>query len=414
MATLNRHSSGVWRIRFRYAGRQFYRSLDTHSERAALQAKAQVEETIGLLNRGRVALPKDASLDEAAQFIISGGREIRPRRQARLRESCTLKQAGEAYFESFPPGSKAESSLATERGHRSHLIRILGGGEQMRNIGVEQLQQYVNRRSRQKARTGQRIQPVTIRKELATFRQIRNFAKSRGWVEGELQLKDVRLPREGAKPPFQTWEEIERSVNRLAPEERPDTWENLFLREAEVLDLLDHVESHARHGFVYPMFAFAALTGARRSEILRSHIDDFSLDRSVVRVRERKRQHNTVESFRHIQISDRLGECMRGWFDRHPGGCYTICQVPNVPLTKDMANHHFAQTLAGSKWSVLRGFHTLRHSFASICAMKGIPDAIINAWMGHMTDEMRDRYRHLAPEQTQAAMANLFGVRIGG
>jgi len=414
MAALICSSSGVWRIRFRYAGRQFYRSLDTRSERDALQAKAQVEETIGLLNRGRISVPDNATLDEAGQFILSGGREVRPRRQPRLRESCTLSQAAEAYFESFPPGSKAESSLSTERSHRDHLLRILGRGTQLREIGVEQLQSYVNSRSQQNGKTGQKVQPVTIRKELATFRQIRNCGKSRGWVESELPLKDVRLPRDRAKPPFQTWEEIQREVARLAPEDRPETWENLFLREAEILKLLDHVRDHARHAFVYPMFAFAALTGARRSEILRSHLEDFDLDRKLVRIRERKRRHDASESFRYVQIGDRLERCMRGWLSSHPGGRYTVCQVPDSPLTKDRANHHFAQTLADSKWSVLKGFHTLRHSFASVCAMKGIPDAIINAWMGHMTNEMRDRYRHLAPEQTQAAMATLFGDPIRG
>jgi integrase len=64
--------------------------------------------------------------------------------------------------------------------------------------------------------------------------------------------------------------------------------------------------------------------------------------------------------------------------------------------------------LSKSKWSKLKGFHVLRHSFASICAMRGVPEAIIDSWLGHQTEEMRRRYRHLYPEQTQAAMANLF------
>ena len=82
-----------------------------------------------------------------------------------------------------------------------------------------------------------------------------------------------------------------------------------------------------------------------------------------------------------------------------------------TPLTRDRAAHHFKNTLAGSKWKVVKGFHTLRHSFASICAMRGVPEATIDAWMGHQTEEMRERYRrHLYPDQQQAAMAKLFTV----
>ncbi len=99
---------------------------------------------------------------------------------------------------------------------------------------------------------------------------------------------------------------------------------------------------------------------------------------------------------------------MRKWFSTHPGGRYTICQAANVsrskfkedeptPLTKDRATHHFKKTLAGSKWEVIKGFHTLRHSFASICAMRGVPETTIDAWMGHQTEEMRERYRHPTP-----------------
>jgi integrase len=58
---------------------------------------------------------------------------------------------------------------------------------------------------------------------------------------------------------------------------------------------------------------------------------------------------------------------------------------------------------------VIRGWHTLRHSFCSNCAAKGIDQRIINAWMGHVTEEMARRYQHLFPSNEQKAMAELFG-----
>ncbi len=62
----------------------------------------------------------------------------------------------------------------------------------------------------------------------------------------------------------------------------------------------------------------------------------------------------------------------------------------------------------GSKWEVLRGFHVFRHSFASNCAAQGIDQRLIDAWMGHQTEEMRKRYRHLLPSNEVIAIRTVF------
>ena len=35
--------------------------------------------------------------------------------------------------------------------------------------------------------------------------------------------------------------------------------------------------------------------------------------------------------------------------------------------------------------NVLRGWHLMRHSFASNCTLKGLDGRMISAWMGHVT-----------------------------
>lgn len=127
---------------------------------------------------------------------------------------------------------------------------------------------------------------------------------------------------------------------------------------------------------------------------------------------------------RRVQLHAQLKEIMAEWFDIHPGGTYTICTPPNFqrskkksdfpqPLTESQAHDHFKRALADSKWKVVRGFHVLRHSFASICAMKGIHQSIIDSWLGHQTEAMRDRYRHLFPEETRRAMDSVLALDIG-
>jgi integrase len=414
MATLYQNVSGVWLIRFRFADVQYYRSLETKDEKTALGAKAQVEETLGLLRRGRISLPEGADSDNAGLFVLSGGKVSQ--RPTVVAPAKTLKEVCDAYFAELSEGAKAASSICTEKIHTGHLIRVLKGTTPLRQIGVAELQAYVTKRSGEDGNKGKKVQPETIKKELMTFGLIWGFARARKWVEGDLDRREIRLPKSSEKPPFQTWKEIETTITRggLTEQQIEELWDCVFLNEKEVLELLEHVKVKATDAFVYPLFAIAAFTGARRSEIIRSRVSDFNFDRKYVLIREKKRKRAVQESFRQVQLNPRLETIMQDWFAKHPGGQVTICEKPNQPLTRDAAHRHFAKTLTKSKWSVIRGFHVLRHSFASICAMRGVPDSIIDAWLGHQTEEMRARYRHLFPEQTATAMASLFDVVLFG
>ncbi len=308
MATLYQNPSGVWLIRFRFAGRQYYRSLETADEDRAKGIKAQVEETLDLLKRGRIALPEGATHDDAGIYILSGGKVLR--RPSVAAASKTLKEVTDAYFADLPEGAKAKTSINTEKIHVGHLLKILKGSTPLRQIGVADLQNYVTKRSRQQGNKGKKIQPVTIKKELMTFGQVWAFARARKWVDGDLDKSEIKLPKPSEKRPFQTWAEIETTIARggLSDQQVEELWDSLFLNEKEVLDLLAHVKEKAAYPFIYPMFAFAAYTGARRSEILRSQVADFNFDRKYVLIREKKRKHGVQQSFRQVQLNTRLRE----------------------------------------------------------------------------------------------------------
>ena len=57
---------------------------------------------------------------------------------------------------------------------------------------------------------------------------------------------------------------------------------------------------------------------------------------------------------------------------------------------------------------MLRGWHVLRHSFASNCAAKGVDQRLIDSWLGHTT-EIRRRYLHLIPSNERQALGGVFG-----
>jgi integrase len=60
------------------------------------------------------------------------------------------------------------------------------------------------------------------------------------------------------------------------------------------------------------------------------------------------------------------------------------------------------------------GYHTYRHSFASNLAAAGVDHRIIDEFMGHTTESMRKRYRHLFPQNRKRAIESLRFVTIDG
>jgi len=81
------------------------------------------------------------------------------------------------------------------------------------------------------------------------------------------------------------------------------------------------------------------------------------------------------------------------------------------PLAPAEANRLFRQPLRGTKWCLSSrrnrfklGFHTYRHSFASNLAAAGVDQRVIDEFMGHTTEAMRKRYRHLFPRDRRSAI----------
>lgn len=161
--------------------------------------------------------------------------------------------------------------------------------------------------------------------------------------------------------------------------------------------------------WLYPAMCFAAHTGARRSEIVRSRLNDIDLNTGVITIHERKRNHSSTTT-RRVPISPILAGVLAIWFDMHPGGANTFCRDTGEEITWEEATRCLKKSLKGSKWAVVRGWHVFRHSFCSNCAAKGIDQRIINAWVGHQTEAMVRRYRHLVPDQQQAAIQVVFGT----
>jgi integrase len=400
-------ASGTYRIRFRFGGKAYFRSLNTKDEAEANALCGRAESIMLTIERGFLSVPPGT---DPGDFILAGGQCIQPSVVIDPPKSITLAVLFETYERDLTPGSKESNTRETERTHRRNLVGHFGSLA-ADSLDHKAIQGYVN------ARSAAGMAVKTLRLELGTLRMLWNWGLSNGHVATPLpwEMKRLTFPKGSAREPFQTWEQIERKVEalrrakKLTPDHEARLWECLYLDEAQIKACLEHVREHADYSFVHPMFAFCAYTGARRSEILRSEIDDWDLKAKVVAIRQKKADTSRTFTLRQVPIHPALSEIMRAWFKIHPGAPFAICTDNRKQIGPRMGTKYFTNALAGSKWSVVPGFHAFRHSLASIMASKGIDQRIINDVLGHSTEDMVKRYRHLFPAKKEESIHSLFG-----
>jgi integrase len=432
--------NGSFRILFRHHGKQHAFTLGTVSRE---EAEAKVRQTDYLLMRLRQRLLVLPAGTDIVTFIRHDGKapDAGPTLPDAPRQAVTLSHLKDRYLATHGNSTIEQNSLDTCRLHLGHFCRVLGEGLPLGELSLARLQEYVD------SRAGKGISPVTVRKEVGTFRAAWNWGGPMGLTSGPFPSRGLRYPKGREKPPFMTWAEVEQNV-AARPKSNPDEfWECLYLTLPEVADLLGFVRGAARQPWVYPLVCFAAHTGARRSEMLRALVTDVDFEGNTVLVHEKKRVKG-LHTTRRVPLTPGLKEVLRQWMAGHPGGPYLFCHGSEVarskkrsrttghkgektratslkgrmagvkarlerpergPLTRDEAQDHLKRTLAGTKWEVLRGFHVLRHSFISACASRGVDQRLIDEWVGHSTEEQRKRYRHLWPSTQQQAILNVFG-----
>lgn len=390
MAWIEKDSrTGIFFLGIHLENGKLKRSLKTTKRSEAEDALGIVKSTITAIERGWVEVPDNVDLGE---FLISGGK-VAARQQ--LQRQQTISELFERYFASLPADSLEMSTIKLMQIHERQLYAFFGKNYTLAKLSTSELQRYIERRSKDVGTRGRPVTPNTIKKPLITFRTIWNWGIKNNLLTARFPHSGVKYPKASEKPHFQTWQEIEMQIARggLTDVEQRDLWDCLFLTLPEITELLDHVEKNARHPFIYPMVVFAAHTGARRSEIVRSRLSDLDFAAASITIHERKRCQS-MRTTRRVPISPLLDKVLREWIAKHPGGNATFALDLEVShrrvqptaiteMTRKVAHDHLKRSLAGSKWAKVRGWHVFRHSFCSNCAAVGVDQRIINAWVGH-------------------------------
>ena len=412
MASLEKRN-GWYRLIFRLDGEKFSKSLNTESKRAAEACLVKVKDSLHRYELGMLTIPKGA--DPLPVLLNGQPKKPTAKSSPKRRKSVTIKKAWQVFQDTLPENSLEKNTLSGMATHVDHLARLIGRRVKISKITKPTLQQYIDDRSKEPGRYGNSVSVQTIKKELRTFSTIWGRMRDRKLVGHAFPNRKLRYPKFQEKPPFQTWQQIESRIKRgnLTRHQIKELWDALFLSVSKIEEVLSHIKTTARRTVMYPMFCFAAYTGARRSEILRSELEDLDFDSSTITIREKKRMRGKL-STRRVPMQPKLRAVLKDWLEIHPGSTYTFATirwraVEATAVTHDQASDIFEKAFAKSKWeNKIKGYHVFRHSFCSNAAAAGIDQRVIRQWVGHQTEEMMRRYLHLFPNNELKDIQKVF------
>lgn len=346
---------------------------------------------------------------ETGDFIVSGGNLTKPiRKPTPVPKAPTTAELAELYQVS-QKNLLAASYHYSQVMHLRHLAKHLGKlvNEPCDKVGFRELDGYL------KARLTTR-HPNTAERERITLLQFYKWVVAHGYLVDSPAAALSPIKGGVDRPPFRTTVEIERIIGRggMCEGETLDLWECLFLTPDEIGALLATVRANAEDENSFLLHAIPAYTGMRRGEVLRLRWVDVELDEEYITARSRKQSRTKTETVRRSDLHPELKKELLVWRERRSKGQHVISDAHSLePLKNDQANRCFWRPMNDSDWCLDRkrhwykvGFHTYRHSFASNLAALGVDQRVIDEWMGHQTEAMRKKYRHLFPKTRRSAI----------
>jgi integrase len=405
MANLCR-KAGIYYVRFRYQAKEYKRSLKVRERSDAEAARRSVEQTIHRLLVGLLTVPDGVN---PADFIVSGGTLTAPAEEPTTRPAVpSLADLIAAYLDS-QRNLVADSTHGLLTVHLRNWRKHLGHKVSMPSDQI--CHRDLDRHLRERVAA---TSATTAAKERRTLQRMFRWAVDQGYLDASPASNLTPIVGEAERPPFRTLAEVVDVLDRggLSAGDALDLWECLYLSPAEIADLLATVEKNAREDLAPLLHQLPAYTGMRRGEVLRLRWSDVDLSGGFVFARSRKQSRRQSEVVRRIDMHPELRLALASWRKRRSKGQFVVSDAHTlVPIDKDRANRCFWQPMRGTDWCLDSrrnwfkiGFHTYRHSFASNLSAAGVDQRIIDEWMGHSTEAMRRRYRHLFPSARRSAI----------
>ncbi len=181
-----------------------------------------------------------------------------------------------------------------------------------------------------------------------------------------------------------------------------------FLRPKQYDELVKAAASQKRAPYLSDLVVVAVMTGCRKGELLGLEWSRVDFDANVIRLRE---SDTKAGKSRLVPINEAAREALQRRLSyrekRCPDSAWVFCGPDGERITSVKSSFRHACKSAGI---VGMRFHDLRHTCGSWLAQAGVPEGHIAAVLGHSTVRMTERYAHLAPANSRAAVEKLVGI----
>lgn len=296
----------------------------------------------------------------------------------------TIKQAIRAYMEHLKTERRAHRTMLKYRWAikqfaevaETHAVKLLN------QVDIALLDAYRSKRSRDG------IAMKTLFNETVTIKQLMNYAVSRGLLRDN-PLRAYRLKKPKVKlQPFWTLDQ----VRQILKASRGSRYENVFFVLAE--------------------------TGMRIAEVKYLSWDDVDLEHRVLCVREKsiaggrgKDWKPKTGDHRVVPLSPNLVTLLSGLRRRNSSWVFhRPSRDPKrpgfLPINDRNVLSHLKSLLR--KLGLKGHVHTFRHSFISHALIRGVPEALVRQWVGHVDSTTIRNYTHIADKESHSQMDQLF------
>jgi integrase len=194
--------------------------------------------------------------------------------------------------------------------------------------------------------------------------------------------------REGKAPSNAAW-------SRVRPFENVNTARIRYLTIAEAKRLINACDPDFR------LLVQAALeTGARLGELVALELHDFNPDTGTLAIRTSKSGKS-----RHVVLTEEGAEFFAQVCAGRPGHATMFVKADGEPWGRGHQGPLMAAACKRTKITPPIGFHGLRHTWASLAVMAGMPLMVVAKNLGHRDTRMVEmHYGHMAPNYVADAV----------
>jgi integrase len=286
----------------------------------------------------------------------------------------TVAEYGTTYLDSARIDAKPSAFASKEGIWRTHIVPHLGDRrlDEVTYAVIEDFKLSLAKTRCRNTKAPRTLSPKTLNNVLVVLSHALQVARKRNLIATVPEIDWVKLP--------------------------PQEFDFLGFEEADRLIT-------AADGQWGTMIAVALRTGLRQGELLGLRwIDvDLSAGRLTVRQNYVDGLYVTPKSGKPREVPLSEGARLALQAHRHERGPLVFCDAAGSVLSDGKMERPLKRAYTAASLRPI-GWHTLRHTFASHLAMRGVPLKVIQELLGHASIVTTQRYAHLAPHVARDAV----------